>query len=79
MLEAHRGHPLLREGTLVCPLLLVLNASSCPRKWSDLPSSGKGQAEKGAQASELAGVQGEDFVPWVPTDTEGPQDLEEEE
>ena len=25
------------------------------------------------------GSKGEDFVPWVPADTEGPQDLEEEE
>ena len=25
------------------------------------------------------GFKGEDFVPWVPADTEGPQDLEEEE
>ena len=25
------------------------------------------------------GSRGEDFVPWVPADTEGPQDLEEEE
>ena len=26
-----------------------------------------------------SGSKGEDFVPWVPADTEGPQDLEEEE
>ena len=25
------------------------------------------------------GSKGKDFVPWIPTDTEGPQDLEEEE
>ena len=27
----------------------------------------------------MPGSKGEDFVPWVPADTEGPQDLEEEE
>ena len=25
------------------------------------------------------GSKGEDFIPWIPADTEGPQDLEEEE
>ena len=37
---------------------------------------------KGKRASELRNVpgsKGEDFVPWVPADTKGPQDLEEEE
>ena len=26
-----------------------------------------------------SGSKGEDFIPWIPADTEGPQDLEEEE
>ena len=35
---------------------------------------------KGAPGRQNAlGSKGEDFVPWVPADTEGPQDLEEEE
>ena len=44
------------------------------------PSSGKDQAEMGDRATECAGIQGGvDFVPWAPANTEGPQDLEEEE
>ena len=27
----------------------------------------------------MPGSKGEDFIPWVSADTEGPQDLEEEE
>ena len=44
-----------------------------------VPPSGKGKAEKGVRASERVGSKGEDFIPWIPADMEGPQDLEEEE
>ena len=48
-------------------------------------SSGKGQAEKDVKPKRTSrrrnepGSKEEDFVPWVPADTEGPKDLEEEE
>ena len=35
--------------------------------------------KRASKRQNALGSRGEDFVPWVPTDTEGPQDLEEEE
>ena len=35
--------------------------------------------KRASKRQNALGSKGEDFVPWVPTDTEGPQDLEEEE
>ena len=35
--------------------------------------------KRASKRQNAPGSRGEDFVPWVPADTEGPQDLEEEE
>ena len=39
----------------------------------------KVKRKKASGRRNAPGSKGEDFVPWVPADTEGPQDLEEEE
>ena len=39
----------------------------------------KVKRKRSSERQNASGSKGEDFVPWVPADTEGPQDLEEEE
>ena len=39
----------------------------------------KVKRERASGRRNVPGSKGEDFVPWVPAETEGPQDLEEEE
>ena len=39
----------------------------------------KVKRKRASERQNALGSKGEDFVPWVPVDTKGPQDLEEEE
>ena len=39
----------------------------------------KVKRKRASKRQNTPGSRGEDFIPWVPADTEGPQDLEEEE
>ena len=75
-------------GILVLPILLpvgepevaVPSDSPCLIEWSGLPPRGVKIRRKGASGQRNApGSKGEDFIPWVSAEHEGPQDLEEEE
>ena len=51
-----------------------------PHRWPVLPPEWLKIKRKGSSGRRNApGFKGDDFVPWAPTDTEGAQDLEEEE